>query len=80
MPAAIPGVGWSDQWSFWEQGYSGLMVTDTANFRYPHYHTAEDTPDKIDYDRLARVVDGLAGAVGELVRVAPPEGGETTQK
>ncbi|MCE9527181.1 MAG: M28 family peptidase, partial [Planctomycetales bacterium] len=38
MPENIPGVVWSDQWSFWKMGYSGLMVTDTAPFRYPHYH------------------------------------------
>jgi hypothetical protein len=36
-----------------------LMVTDTAPFRYPHYHSLADTPDKIDYDRLARLVAGL---------------------
>ncbi|WP_373384946.1 hypothetical protein [Sphingomonas sp. IBVSS2] len=36
------------------------MITDTAPFRYPHYHTPEDTPDKIDYGRLARVTAGLA--------------------
>jgi Zn-dependent M28 family amino/carboxypeptidase len=59
VPSAIPGVGWSDHWSFWEAGYPALMVTDTAPFRYPWYHTAEDTPDKIDYERLATVVDGL---------------------
>lgn len=71
LPVGIPGVGWSDQWSFWQEGYRGLMVTDTAPFRYPYYHDARDTPDKIDYDRLARVVDGLAGAVGDLARKAP---------
>lgn len=71
LPAGVPGVGWSDQWSFWQEGYRGLMVTDTAPFRYPYYHDARDTPDKIDYDRLARVVDGLAGAVGGLVRMSP---------
>jgi hypothetical protein len=58
-PAWIPGVDWSDQWSFWRQGYRALMITDTAPFRYPHYHTPQDTPDKVDYDRLARVVRGL---------------------
>ena len=42
------------------------MVTDTAPFRYPHYHTPEDTPEKLDYDRLARVVRGLEGVVREL--------------
>jgi hypothetical protein len=42
------------------------MVTDTAPFRYPHYHTAADTPDKVDYERLARVIDGLAKVLEEL--------------
>jgi hypothetical protein len=66
LPNEIPGVGWSDQWSFWQQGYPALMVTDTAPFRYPYYHTKEDTPDKVDYDRLARVVTGLERAIAEL--------------
>lgn len=64
---AIPGIGWSDQWSFWQAGYPGIMVTDTAPFRYPHYHTALDTPDKIDYGRLAQVVEGLVAVVRSLV-------------
>lgn len=59
VPAAIPGVGWSDHWSFWQAGYPAMMVTDTAPFRYPWYHTAEDTADKVFADRLADVVDGL---------------------
>jgi Zn-dependent M28 family amino/carboxypeptidase len=58
-PAELPGVGWSDHWSFWQHGYPALMVTDTAPFRYPWYHTAHDTPDKIDYPRFSAVVDGL---------------------
>jgi len=44
------------------------MVTDTAPFRYPWYHAAQDTPEKIDYDRLARVVSGLDDVVADLVR------------
>ncbi|AFY53179.1 putative aminopeptidase [Rivularia sp. PCC 7116] len=64
----IPGVGWSDHWSFWEQDYQALMVTDTAPFRYKHYHTLEDIPDKIDYEKFARVVAGLEKVVGEFVR------------
>jgi hypothetical protein len=47
------------------------MVTDTAPFRYPHYHTGADTPDKLDYERMARVVAGLERVVGELVGVLP---------
>ena len=66
VPAAVPGVGWSDQWSFWQAGYPALMVTDTAPFRYPWYHTPDDTPDKIDFERLAAVVDGLEHVVHVL--------------
>lgn len=66
--STIPGVGWSDQWAFWQQGYPGIMVTDTAPYRYPHYHTVEDTPEQIDYERLAHVVDGLQHVVHDLVR------------
>ena len=68
LPAWIPGVGWSDQWSFWQQGYPAIMVTDTALFRDPNYHRASDTPEKIDYGRLARVVDGLVSVVARLAR------------
>ena len=67
LPEALPGVGFSDQWSFWQEGYPAAMVTDTAMFRYAHYHEATDTADQIDYDRLARVVRGLEQVVAELV-------------
>lgn len=62
-PGIVPGVSWSDQLSFWRAGYPAIMVTDTAFYRYPHYHTAQDTPDKIDYARMAQVVEGLAKAI-----------------
>lgn len=68
LPDAIVGVGWSDQWAFWQVGYRAMMVTDTAPFRYPWYHTADDTPDKLDYDKLAHVVDGLEAVVDALAR------------
>jgi hypothetical protein len=68
LPAFIPGVGWSDQWSFWQHGYPGIMITDTAPFRYPHYHFATDTPDKLDYDRFALVVSGLEKTIEELAQ------------
>ena len=70
-PAFIPGVDWSDHWSFWQESYPALMVTDTALYRYPHYHTLQDTPDKVDYERLARVVKGLHGMLRDLAQ-APP--------
>jgi len=66
LPEMVPGVGWSDQWAFWQSGYRALMVTDTALFRNPCYHTARDTPDTIDYARLSQVVDALEGVILDL--------------
>jgi hypothetical protein len=74
-PAFIPGIGWSDHWSFWQQGYPAAMVTDTAVFRYGPYHTKADTPEKVSYDALARVVAGLERVVADLAGVAPPRRG-----
>lgn len=65
-PTQIPGIDWSDHWSFWQFGYPAVMVTDTAPYRYADYHTAEDTPDKINHDQLARAVTGLSAVVREL--------------
>lgn len=70
-PGGMMGIHWSDHWSFWEEGYPALMVTDTALFRYPHYHAATDTPDKIDYERLARVVAGLGRVTEDLAQGRP---------
>lgn len=66
VPESIPGAGWSDHWSFWQEDYPAIMVTDTAIFRYPYYHLASDTPDKIDYESMARVVSGLKSVVENL--------------
>ncbi|HEY6348211.1 MAG TPA: M20/M25/M40 family metallo-hydrolase [Candidatus Angelobacter sp.] len=65
-PASLTGIAWSDQWSFWQQGYKAIMVTDTAPFRNHSYHLASDTPEKLDYDRMARVVAGLQKAMLKL--------------
>jgi Zn-dependent M28 family amino/carboxypeptidase len=66
LPEWIPGVGFSDHWSFWQEGYSALMVTDTAMFRYPYYHTSQDTADKVDFQKTARVVRGLEAVIADL--------------
>ena len=58
----IPGVAWSDQLSFWRVDYPAVMVTDTAFYRYAYYHTALDTPEKLNYAAMARVVAGLQQA------------------
>jgi len=67
LPSGLPGIGSSDHWAFWQEGYSAVMITDTAPFRYPHYHTTQDTPDKIDFDRMARVNEGIEKVVRALI-------------
>ena len=69
LPAALPGIGWSDHWSFWQIGCEAVMVTGTATFRNPHYHEHTDTIDKLDFDRMARVVEGLVPVIEELATV-----------
>jgi Zn-dependent M28 family amino/carboxypeptidase len=64
----IAGVSWSDHWSFWHHGYRALMVTDTAFYRYPYYHTAHDTPDRLAYPQFSRMTTGLARAFADLAR------------
>jgi Zn-dependent M28 family amino/carboxypeptidase len=64
----IPGVSWSDHRSFWHYGYRAAMITDTAPYRYPHYHAASDTPDKLAYPELSRVTLGLLAAFMEIAR------------
>ena len=64
--AFIPGVDWSDHWSFWRDGIPAIMVTDTAPYRYPYYHSARDTPDKVSYKELTRVIGGLLAMVSRL--------------
>ena len=66
LPGWIPGVGWSDQEAYWREGYDAIMVTDTALFRDPRYHTPNDRPEFVDFERLARVVEGLVAVVEDL--------------
>lgn len=65
-PGWMTGIGWSDHWSFWQAGYPAIMITDTALFRYAHYHASTDTPNRLDYRRTARVVKGLSHVVKAL--------------
>jgi hypothetical protein len=67
-PGSIEGITWSDHWSFGQFNIPAVMITDTAVFRYPHYHRATDTWDKLDYERLARVTAGLVRVVRGLAQ------------
>ncbi|MBS0181281.1 MAG: M28 family peptidase [Nitrospira sp.] len=70
VPLVVPGNGEklpdtrrSDHTSFWEQGFQAVMLTDTANFRNPHYHRPTDTLDTLNLDFIASVTDGVTAAV-----------------
>jgi hypothetical protein len=67
-PGFVPGIDWSDHWAFGEFGFQALMITDTAVYRYPHYHRPTDTPDKVDFERLARVVKGVERVIRDAAR------------
>ena len=58
-PSFIAGIDFSDHSSYWNEGLPAVMVTDTAFYRNPHYHEAGDTADRLDYERMAKVVQGV---------------------
>ena len=67
-PGFIAGIDWSDHWSFAQHGFQAMIITDTAVFRYPHYHRPSDTPDKVDYERLARVTKGVERVIRDITK------------
>jgi Zn-dependent M28 family amino/carboxypeptidase len=62
-PGIVAGVDFSDHLNYWNEGFVGLMVTDTAFMRNPNYHTADDTADTLDYERMSQVVQAVYAAV-----------------
>ncbi len=64
-PRSTRLVQLSDHWSFRSHDLPAVQITDTAFMRYPHYHRPEDTPDKLDYERMAEVVRSLHGILWE---------------
>ncbi len=75
VPLVVPGQGEllpdtrrSDHAAFWCHGYPAVMLTDTANFRNPHYHQPTDTLDTLDLafiERVTRLVVAAASQVGQ---------------
>lgn len=66
-PSIIPGITWSDHWAFAKKRIPAVMITGTAHFRYPHYRQLTDTPEKIDFGKLARVTKGIEAVVRDAV-------------
>lgn len=67
-PRWVPGIDFSDHASYWDAGYPAVMITDSAFYRNPFYHTARDTPETLDYARMALVVRGVYAAVLDLAK------------
>lgn len=67
-PRSIRGLAWSDHAPFDELGYPALMITDTALFRYVHYHKPTDTADKVNFEKLSRITKGIERVVRDLAR------------
>ena len=62
-PAFVEGIDYSDHYNYWKAGHTAVMITDTAFKRNRNYHTAQDTPERLDYNRMAMVVQGVHAAV-----------------
>ena len=67
-PETFASLGWSDHWAFWQAGFPAIMITDTAFLRNPHYHLPSDIPETLDYDRMARVAEGLKRVISHISR------------
>ncbi len=65
-PRFVPGIDFSDHLPYWNAGYPAVMITDTAFYRNLAYHTEDDTPDRLDYQKMADVVLGVYQAVRSL--------------
>ncbi|MDF2460307.1 MAG: Peptidase [Nitrospira sp.] len=68
---ALPDVRRSDHAAFWDEGYPAVMLTDTANFRNPHYHLPSDTLDTLDLGFIEAVSRTVAASIVELAGKAP---------
>lgn len=58
-PAAVPGIDFSDHRNYWAEGFPAVMVTDTAFYRNPAYHSAHDTYETLNYEKMAQVIYGI---------------------
>jgi len=68
-PAALPGIDFSDHRNYWIYEYPAVMITDTAFYRNPHYHTYKDTFEKLDYEKMAEVLKGVMTSIYQIGKV-----------
>lgn len=65
---SLPGIYFSDHWSFWKEGYPAVMITDTSYLRNNNYHSSTDTYKTLDYESMAMVVEGFDSVLFELIQ------------
>jgi len=68
LPRIVPEINLSDHANYWKEGFPAVLVTDTSFLRYADYHALTDTPEKLDYTRMADVTAGLEAAITDLLR------------
>lgn len=68
LPGWITEIGLSDHKCYWDEGYPAIILTDTSFLRYPHYHMTTDTSEKLDYERMADVVNGMDAAISAMMK------------
>lgn len=66
-PKWLPGIDFSDHLNYWKYDWDALMITDTAFYRNHNYHLVSDTADKLDYARMANVVNSIFNALSQMV-------------
>lgn len=66
-PSFVPGINFSDHWSFWKEGYPAVMITDTAYLRNKNYHEPSDLPDTLDYEKMAEMIHGLKESLVQFI-------------
>ncbi len=62
----VPGVDFSDHRSFWKMGYPAVMITDTAFYRNPNYHSVKDTIDTLNFNKMSSLLVGLVQVAKNL--------------
>lgn len=65
-PKTMVGIDFSDHLNYWKFGFSAVMITDTAFYRNKSYHEGTDTMDRLDYDRMAQVIDAVLNTINLL--------------
>ena len=67
-PRSIPGIDFSDHRSYWNFGYAAVMLSDSSFYRNTAYHSAGDTYDRLDYNKMSQLINALSFYIQELAQ------------